>query len=251
MKINAIIVEDEQDNIDILNHFINSYCPSVKIIDIAMSVTSAKELISTSDIQLIFLDIMLEDGTGFELLDLIKKKNTQVIFITAFNKFAVKAFKYSAIDYLLKPLQIEELVTAVNKVEKRLTDHSMKDQLDILMNNLIPKKKEDDFIAIPMVSKIEFIKTKNITYIEADGKYSTFKMENNDKIVSSKNIGEYEKTLNDNPHFFRVHNTFVVNLNFVSSIGKVDGLYCIMENGENIPISRRKKEDLFARLSVK
>lgn len=253
MKIKTLIVEDEQDNVDVLNHFLKSYCKQIEVVDSASSVKEAKAIIIQETIDLILLDIMLEDGTGFDLLELIKNEGIPVIFITAYNDFAIKAFKYSAVDYLLKPIQIEELVAAITKVEKQLGADNVKNQMQILMNHLAPdsQEKDDDFIAIPMVEKIEFIKIDTISHLQADGKYSTFVLESGKSVVSSKNIGEYEKLLENNNSFIRVHNTFIVNLNFVSSISKVDGLFCVMKNKTNIPISRRKKEDLFVRLKIK
>lgn len=255
MAIKAIIVEDEQNNVEIIKHFVQSYCKQVEILGESGTVSGAQELVKEHQPDLIFLDIKLEEGTGFDLLEIIQEKSIQVIFITAYNEFAVKAFKYSAVDYLLKPLQIDQLVEAVNQAESRMSSNSVSNQMKILMNQLSGAneltKSEDDFIAIPMAEKIEFLKINEITSIQAEGKYSIFKMADGETIVSSKNIGEYEKTLSDNSLFFRVHNTYLVNLNYISSISKVDGLFCIMKSKETIPISRRKKDDLMVRLKIK
>ncbi len=252
-QLKAIIVEDEQDNVDVLKHFLSSYCKQISLRGVAEDVQSALALISQHEIDLIFLDIMLAKGTGFDLLDNIKNKEIQVIFITAYNNYAINAFKYSAVDYLLKPLQIEELIASVEKAEQRIKQGAMKNQIEILMNKLHPEKSsnKDEFIAIPTVEKIEFIEIKNINHIEADGTYTSFYLNDEKPVVSSKNLGEYDKMLADNNSFFRVHHKYIVNLRFVKSISKSDGVYCEMESGKLIPISRRRKDDLFKRLKLK
>lgn len=254
MNLKTIIVEDEQENVDVLKHFLATYCSQVDVLETASSVSEAYRKITENQIDLIFLDIMLEEGTGFELLQLIKNKNIPVIFTTAYSEHALKAFKFSAVDYLLKPIQIDELVNAVEKVKQKFDKNQLESQLKILLSELAPQGKSnqdnDEFIAISMSDKIEFIKKNDILFLEADGKYTNFYLLGDKKIVSSKNLGEFEKLLSENDLFFRVHNTFIVNLNFIQKIEKTDGLVCIMTNKISIPISRRKKDDLFNRLKL-
>ena len=249
----AIIVEDEMHNVAVLKHFLKKYCSQVEILGEATSVNTAFELVNNTKPDLIFLDIMLAQGTGFDLLGLIKDKEIQVIFITAYNNFALQAIKYSAIDYLLKPLQIEELEIAVEKAEKRLKTNTAKKQLEILIKKIAPKNKKDDdnYLAISMTNKVEFIKIEDIIYIKADGKYSSFTIKNAEEVISSKNLGEYEKIFSDNNNFIRIHHSYIINTAHLERIQKENGLFCEMKNKEILPISRRKKEDLYKHLGLK
>lgn len=249
MNINAVIIEDEQSNVDILIHFLKTYCPQVTILGNAGAIPSAISLISSTKPDLIFLDVMLEDGTGFDLLDQIRPYIKNLIFITAYDDYALKAFRYSAIDYLLKPIQIDELIEAVKRVETKENEFPFQGKIDALLQQFSAQKSEEETIAISMVDKIEFIHTKDIVFLEADGKYSVFILENGKKLISSKNIGEYEKNLPVNK-FCRVHHGYLINTQQISSINKTDGLFCQMKNGAQIPISRRKKEELFAKLKI-
>lgn len=254
MHITTIIIEDEIENVNILKHFLNSYCSEIEVIDTASTVKEAYKKITKNNIDLIFLDIMLEDGTGFELLELIKNKNIPVIFTTAYSEHALKAFKYSAVDYLLKPIKIDELVNAVEKVKIKHNKNNLEEQLKTLIQELKESDKQiknnDDFIAISMHNKIELIKKTNIVFLEADGKYCNFILLDNKKTISSKNLGEYEKLLFNDNSFFRVHNAYIVNLNQIKQVDKIDGYFCIMENEIKIPVSRRKKDDLLFRLKL-
>lgn len=238
------IIEDEQHGVDILSHFLKSYCPTVEIIGTAGDIETARELIDNSDLDLIFLDIMLTDGTGFELLDLIQKRPTMhVVFVTAYNDYAIKAFKYSALDYILKPIKISEVVAAVEKLSQQKSIAQLEDQLAILKNELNSNTEREKVIAISMVDKIEVIQLSDLLFIEADGKYSKFHLHSGKSVLSSKNIGEYEKHLADEkgtPIFMRVHHSYLVNLNFVLSLITKNGAFCQMPNDNLVPISRRR-----------
>lgn len=246
MSIKAIIIEDEKNNVELLKHFIVEYCDDVKVQGTAARASDGIELIRAVRPQIIFLDIMLEQGTGFDILDEVKELNAHVIFITAFNEHAIRAFKYSAIDYLMKPLQIDQLVEAVDRAKKLLNDEGNRAQLEILISELKQEIGGNDTIAISMIDRVEIISLNSILYIEADGKYSSFHLADEKRIVSSKNLGEYEKLLaQENNHLVRIHNSFIVNSRMIESIKKgEDGIYCILSDGSEIPVSRRKRDRL-------
>jgi len=246
MPIKAVIIEDEKNNVELLKHFVVEYCDDVQIVGIAGRVDKGVELIQTTDPQIIFLDIMLEKGTGFDVLDRIKGSNARIIFITAYNEHAIRAFKYSAIDYLMKPVQIDDLVDAVDRAKALIEDENRRAQLEILLAELKEEKGHNTTLAISMIDRIELVKLNTILCIEADGKYSSFKTDEKKRIVSSKNLGEYEKLLvSDDNQFVRVHNSFVVNTQRIDSIKKgKEGIFCVLDDGTEIPVSRRKRDKL-------
>ncbi|MFD0861660.1 LytR/AlgR family response regulator transcription factor [Sungkyunkwania multivorans] len=251
-KIKAIVIDDEVNNVDLLVHFLEKYCPIVEIIGKATTSREGKVLIEELQPQLIFLDIMLDEGTGFELLEDVTFTKSKVIFVTAFDEFAIKAFKFSAIDYVLKPIEIEELVLAVNKAHEqiKLSLFTEKEQLNMLSNSINKNRLPLNFIAIPSVDKIDFVKTNEIVFCNSEGRYTTFHLISGKEIVATKNLGEYEQTLDKNI-FFRIHNSYIVNLTHVLNINKSGGNYCELVTGESIPIAKRRQDQLHRFLKIK
>lgn len=265
MELEAIIIDDEINNVKLLQHFIENYCPTVKVLGFATTSIDAINLINSLKPGLIFLDIILDEGTGFDVLEKVKDFNANIIFVTAFNDYAIKAFKYNAVDYILKPIEIEELILAVHKVQNNILkkDFFSKDQLKVLtevleldvgtvkqeINSIIDVNERNDLeeyptiIAIPSIKKIDLISIDIIEFIEADGKYSIFHLTNKNIMVASRNIGEYLKILNPNI-FFRIHHKYIVNMNAIKNVHKTDGYYCELYSGDSIPIAKRKL-DLF------
>lgn len=252
LKVNAIVIDDEINNVDLLVHFITKYCPQVNIIAQATTKTEGIALINKLKPQLIFLDIMLDEGTGFDLLETIEVTNVKVIFVTAFDEYAVKAFKFNAVDYLLKPIEIDELVFAVNKsiadIEKE--QYTEPKQLQNLYKSVTNNNLPLNLIAVPSTDKIDFIKIEDIIYLKSEGRYTIFNLKNNKQLVATKNLGEYENMLNANV-FFRIHNSYLINLTKVTSINKVGGNYCVMENSEQLPIAKRRQDKLHRFLKIK
>ncbi|WP_430405238.1 LytR/AlgR family response regulator transcription factor [Fluviicola sp.] len=247
MKLKTVILEDEADNGFLLKHFLIKYCPDIEILNVLENVNEAIDFINKHSPDLLILDIMLENGTAFDVLDKLTISNYQVVFTTAHDDFAIKAFKYNAIDYLLKPIQIDVLLDAIDRVRKRIVDDNYYSRIDALKK--LHANNNTELIAIPTGDKIEFIKSKDILFIKSDGKYSEFHTINNSFIVSSRNLGEYESYL-DSSIFFRCHNSFIVNLSFVKSIDKVNGFFFEINQGIKIPISRRKKNELQERFNL-
>jgi len=241
--IQTILIDDESKGRKILSNFLHKYCPNVNIIGEADGVQTGKDLIDTLQPDLVFLDIEMKDGTGFDLLEKFTQFSFGVIFVTAHNEYALKAFKYSAIDYLLKPVLPDELITSVNKfeAEKDLKNLSYK------LENLIKNRTELKRLALPTSSGVELLKIEDIIYCEASGNYTIFHNIKNKEITVSKTIKEYERML-INSNFFRIHQSYLVNLSFVSKYNKNDGGFVILTNTKKLPVSRRNKQAFLDRI---
>lgn len=251
-KITAVVVDDELNSVKLLVHFIEKYCPNIIIVGEAYTKDDAVVLINKTKPKLLFLDIRLDIGTSFDLLNELTYKEAKFIFVTAYNEYAIKAFKYNAVDYILKPLDIEELITAVNKVFKDVEKniYTNKEQLRYLHNSMLIRREEFEFLAIPTINKIEFIKICDVIYLKSDGRYTLIYLVNGKKMIASKNLGEYEMILNP-AFFFRIHRSYIVNLNFISNIFKNDGYYCEMSNKEKLPVAKRRIEYLLKFINAK
>lgn len=236
----TIIVDDESDAVKFIESIIAEYCPNIEIVGTANSAREGVKLINEKEPDLVFLDVEMPHGSGFDLLSNFPQKNFDVIFITAFNHYAIKAIKFSAVDYILKPININEFVEAVKKVEAaRQKNKTSNFSLDALLENLrssMPSK-----LAIPTSDGMEYLNTNEIIRVEADRSYSWFYLTENRKYLVSRNLKEYQELLSDR-NFFRTHNSHLINLEFVKKYVRQEGGYVLMTNGSNVPISRSKKE---------
>ena len=236
----AVIIENEEDAISLLATLIDEYLPHIKIVGTGGTVKEGIAIIKDQKPDLIFLDISLDDGDGFEILDHLESNYFNVIFTTAYDEYAIKAFKYNAVDYLLKPFSIEDLINAVNKVseieEKELlvkrVKHLIK-HLQGISSGKIPFHTSDG---------ISIYHIKHIVRIEADRSYCFLHTDEGKKIMLSRPMKEISEILPENI-FFKVHKSHIINLNFVSQYIKEDGGRVMMNNGDHVPVSRRRKED--------
>lgn len=251
-SVTAVVIDDERANVNLLVQLLEKFCPLINVIGQATSKADAIALIDELLPQLIFLDIQLDIGTGFDVLKEASHQESRVIFVTSFDEYAIQAFKYNAVDYVLKPVGVEELVLAVNKACKEIDREQYTDRqkLDDVSNSVMQADKQFDFIAIPSLDKIEFVKLDDIIYFESDGRYTTLYLTNKETIVACKNIGEYEKIL-DEQVFFRIHHSYLVNLTHALNINKSAGNYCEMINGKSLPVSRRRQDLLLKHLKIK
>jgi len=238
----TVIVDDEQDAVNFIESIANEYCPSIKIIGKAYSAIEGVEVITKLKPDLVFLDVEMPHGSGFDLLAGFPEKEFDVIFITAFNHYAIRAIKFSAVDYILKPININEFIEAVKRVEEsRKEKTGSNHNFNTLFENLqtaLPSK-----LAIPTSSGMEYLNTREIIRIEADRSYSWFFMGDEKKHLVSRNLKEYQELLSDR-NFFRTHNSHLINLEHVKKYIRHEGGYIEMTDGSNVPISRGKK-DLF------
>jgi two-component system, LytTR family, response regulator len=239
-KLRTIIIDDEHDAVNFIHSIIDEYCPGLEVIGKSHNVLDGIKLIKSSEPDLIFLDVEMPHGSGFDLLAQFPEKTFDVIFITAFNHYAIKAIKFSAVDYILKPININEFIIAVEKViEKRSSSlHSNNNYLALIENlkSSFPFK-----LAIPTSDGMEYLSTKDIIRIEADRSYCWFYLVNKRKVLVSRNLKEFQELLNDR-NFFRPHNSHLINLEHVRKYIRSEGGAIEMMDGSQVPISRTKKE---------
>jgi two-component system LytT family response regulator len=236
----TIIIDDEISGRNILKNFVSKYCPEkIEIIAEADSVKTGINQITIHNPDLVLLDVQMQDGTGFDLLELLPNISFKVIFITSYDKFAIRAFKYSAIDYILKPVDPDLLVAAINRIADKNVMLDIDKKLDVLISN----KNNIEKIALPATDGIRFLKINEIIRCESDSNYTTFFTINKEKIVVSKTLKEYEVLLSS-MKFYRIHKSHLVNLRYISKYVPGEGGYVIMEDKTEVEVSRRKKEGL-------
>ena len=240
-KIKALIVDDEELARKNLAYLIKDYCPQVELVGEAEDISKAKTLLKSNDVDLVLLDIEMPNGSGFDLLESINGSlNFQVVFVTAYHEYALRAFKYSAVDYILKPINPEELKQAIDKIKPGKVTQS-KEQLDNLMENLQSKGEVMNKIALPSMEGLQFINLDDIVYCESQDNYTKFFLVDGQRIMVSKTIKHFEELLNPS-QFFRVHRSNIVNLKYIEKYVKGEGGYIVMKQGARIPVSRRRKE---------
>ncbi|MEM9052651.1 MAG: LytTR family DNA-binding domain-containing protein [Bacteroidota bacterium] len=236
----ALIVDDEKFCRDNLKILLSDYCPEVEEIKLASNADEARTSIATSKPDILFLDVMMPSENGFDLLQSLDKKPKSIVFTTAYNEYALQAIKAEAIDYLEKPINIDDLQNAVNKASKRTTDISSTDEIVKQVLKEIQKKSDVERIAIPMREGFELIPIKDIVHLEASESYTMIYLSDGKRIVSSKNIKVYEGKL-DSTIFFRTHKSHIINVkHHLVRFSRIDGNSAVMTNGKHVPISRRK-----------
>lgn len=241
----AIIIDDEASGAGALNIMLGKYCPQVKVLGIANSADQAEKMIHENNPDLIFLDVEMPHADGFQLLGRFKKINFDVIFTTAYNEYAIRAIKHNALDYLLKPIDKEELIAAVKKYEaKKESGQSDFIKVENLLASLAQTQKLQK-LPVPTVEEILYIDMDNIVRFEADSNYTVIYLKMGKKITSSKTLKEYELMLAGQP-FFRVHKTHCINLTEITKYIKGDGGFVVMTDGATIEVSRQKKAELLA-----
>ncbi len=246
--ISAIIVDDEQKGRESLKLLINEYCPKVEILTLCSNVSDAYNSIIKMNPDLVFLDIQMKDETGFDLLKKFDKVNFEVIITTAHSNYAITAIKYSAIDYLLKPIDVVELQDAVARVDEKRNTPDLLQRLGNLIENVKVSSVEEYKLAIPSSDGLMFIKATDIVYCEAEGNYTTFNLKNGKKYIVSKTLKEYENILNYH-QFFRIHHSYLVNLKEIVKYTRGEGGFVTMSNAINLDVSKRKKESFLERIS--
>jgi len=238
----TIIIDDEAHILQAVEKLVNQYCPNVKIVAKADSVKSGFKTIKKYHPDLVLLDIKMEDGTGFDLLKQLEPVDFKVIFITAYDQYAIKAFKFSALDYLLKPCDADDLILAVNKAEK-LVMKEMNTQLDTLADNIQTEDSSKKKIILKTFDNIHLMKISDIIYCESDINYTNFYLLNGNKIIVSVTLKEYDEMLSEYG-FFRVHKSFLINLSHINRFDKSEGGYIVLSNDNRVPVASRKREQL-------
>lgn len=237
----AIIVDDEKNSCETLKVLLHDFCEGVSVRATCQTIADAVIAIAKHKPDVVFLDINMKGENGFDLLEKIKPINFEIVFATAYSEYAIKAFKFSAIDYLLKPIDIEELKSAVSKVSKR-KEIDANDRYDQLLQNLKPQNSKNYKLALPTATGLTFVKIADIIYCEADSNYTTFFLQDEKKIIVSQTLKEYEELLT--PHrFFRIHHSYLVNLDFIKQYVRGDGGQVILMNDTALDVAKRRKDE--------
>lgn len=244
----TLIIEDEEKSRDMLAGIIQKNCPQLNIVGLAKNVKEGVEMVHSLKPELVFLDISMPDGSGFDLLEKVQDQKFELIFATASDQHAIRAIKFSACDYLLKPIDIDELKAAVEKAFKRKNIPPNMENLQFLIQQL--KRADDNFqkITLPTGNAFEIVNIKDIIRCEADTSYTHFFLSDGRKLMVSAGLKHYEELLPEKD-FIRVHHHHLINMNHVVRFLKTDGGYAVMSDGTNIEISRRKKDAFLERLS--
>ena len=242
--ITALLVDDEKKNIDCLKKLLSEYCPAVQVIGSATSVEGALSFFKKQRPQLVFLDVEMPNGSGFDLLRQVDKIDFKIIFVTAHSHYAIKAIKFSAVDYLLKPVDTDDLIEAVRKASEE-SNYNHDEHYRGLLNNL--NNINTYKLAIPIKDGFAFLAPDEIIRLQADGTY-THIYTNGEKYTGTKNIKEYEQLLADQ-NFFRSHNSHLINLKHVKKFSRLDGYFVHMSDSSVAEISRRKKEEFIEMMS--
>lgn len=241
--IKAIIIEDEKMSRETLKRLLDKYCPVVEVVAEADGYRKGLEEIRKHRPDVIFLDIQMPDGSGFRLLEEMEVIDFEIIFTTAFDQFAIKAIKYSALDYLLKPIIPQELVEAVERVEKKKAENQKRKAAEINPETSAVQEEKRQKIVLSTAEMIHVISVDDIVRCESDNYYTYFHFVDGRKLLVSKTLKENEELLSQY-NFIRPHKSHLVNIKFIKSYIRHEGGYILMNDGTQIPVSRRKKDKI-------
>jgi|SRR5450432_1252448 len=236
----AILIDDELNSLQNLQFKIQEYCPIIKIVAQTQNPEEAIQFIRQYKPDVIFLDIEMPKMSGFKMLEQVDDIDFEIIFITAYNHYAINAIRISAFDYLVKPVAIEELQSTIDRLSQS-TVIKTRERADTLLKNLANPKSQDDQIAIPTTDGLEFIQIKQIIRIESSSNYSKLFLQEGPQLLVTRQLKDFEELLSDY-RFYRVHHSHLINLNYIAKYIRGDGGQIILRNGDIIDVSRRKKE---------
>lgn len=245
----VLIIDDESKARSLLHTIISEYCLEIEIIFQAENLLKGIEIIKKEPINILFLDIEMPNHTGLQLFDFlnIEEVNFEIIFTTAYSDYAIQAFEFSAIDYLLKPLRPNKVKEAVEKAKKSLEQNQLQQRLTELKQALSSEKFNK--LALPVEDGVLFVKLEDIYFCEADGMYSKFYLKNNKKLLISKPLKYFTDLLDNKEMFYKPHRSYLVNLQYLQKLVKKEGTYLEMENNFLVPVSKEKREELMKIIS--
>lgn len=246
-SIRAIIIDDEEGARESLANILKDYFENVEVVGKANSAKTGIRLINEQQPDLVFLDIEMPKGNAFDLLAQFENIDFDIIFITAYDQYAIKAIKFSALDYLLKPIDIDELKAAIEKFSDKAHKRTSNQRFQALLQNLNAESKKK--VAIPDSEGLIFVNLDDIIRCESDGNYTHIILSNRKKILASRTLGEYEEMFSDE-NFSRVHRSHLINLNHIEKYLRGEGGYAVMSDGSQVEISRRKRADFLEKLSL-
>lgn len=246
--IRAVIIDDEINNQELISNLLKSYADNVHVVGLAGSVEKAYKVILEQNPDLIFLDIQMPDGTGFDLLKKFDKINFKIIFVTAHQEFAIEAFKYSALDYILKPLAPANLLASVKKMEDTISSEELNLKLKTLLNNIAEPIKNKKKIVLKTMERIYSVDLDDIIRFESDGGYTKVYLLDGKRIMVSKTMKEFDDLLLE-AGFLRVHHSHLINMNHLFCFEKTEG-HVVMKDDSIVPVSNRKKDHLMELLNM-
>lgn len=241
--IHCVIIDDETNCIEMLEWLLKTYCPDVVIDEMCNSGTKGIEAINKHKPDVVFLDIEMPKMNGFDMLEKFDKLFFDVVFTTAYDKFAIKAFKYSALNYLLKPIDPDDLKETIKRLAEKKSSPS-KDQMSLLLQNIKNFQQPVSRIALTTHDGMIFVHTTDIMYCQAESNYTNIKLTNGNKLLVAKTLKDIDETLSGKD-FYRIHNSFLINLNQIKKFVRGDGGYVVMKDDEQITIARARREDFF------
>lgn len=249
MKLTAVIVEDEIKTRTVFKKLLNINCPEIEIIGEAGNINDGYNLIIQKNPQVVFLDIEMPGGNGFELFAKFETIFFETVFVSSYGHFAFRALRLSALDYLLKPVMIEDLVTLVDRIKKAIDLRESALKYKALQQNLTHPEEEKK-ILLRSHTKSELVNLKDIRYLSSDQNYTTFHLQGVERLVISKTLKEFEETLcdHDKSSFFRIHKTFIVNLDYVKEIERGEESFVVLNDKTRLEVSRRKKTLLIEKI---
>ena len=245
--INTVLIDDEIDSNRILQTLLENYCPRVRVVGTADGVDTASRLFREVKPELVFMDIEMTEGNAFDLLNRLQPIQFHIIFVTAFDNHAVRAFRYNAIDYLLKPVNIKELCAAVDKIPGKYVESNVLERVQNMLENIRGVDPVERKMAVPTVNGLSFISLRDIIRLEASGSYTAIYLQDKTKISATIPIKEYEEMLPETL-FFRIHHSHIINLNKIKSYQKGRGGYVTMDDDSFIEVASRRRESFMQRL---
>jgi len=243
--IRTVLIDDEIDSIRVLQRLLEGYCPEVSIVGKADGVEMGVHVIQSTKPDLVFLDIEMTHGNAFDLLNQLQPVEFQVIFVTAFDNYAIRAFKYSAVDYLLKPIDIDDLRASLGRVLQRVQGKTFVDQMETLLYNVETFQLTQQKMAVPTLTGLVFIPIKDIMRFEAKGSYTIVYLASKKNITCARSLKEMEEHLTAQ-NFVRVHNSWIINTRYLKKYYRGKNSYMEMEDGSTVAISLRKKSDILS-----
>jgi two-component system LytT family response regulator len=241
----TLIIDDELECRRASRLIAEKYCPEMQIVGEADGVESGITAIHNLNPELVLLDVQMQDGTGFDLISRFSIVSFKIIFITSFDQFALKAFRYSALDYLLKPIEPELFIRAFYKAREQNLINTVKQQVELHLSTAKMKQR----LALPTIEGLEIINIENIIYCESDSNYTNFYLNNKSKFMVSKTMKEYEDLFPEDS-FVRIHKSYIVNLHYITKYVRGDGGDIILSNGTTLPVARLRKEKLIEKLRL-
>lgn len=245
----AVIIDDEPNNIELLTTLIERFAPQLEVAGTATGVGEGYKLLCKTMPALVFLDVEMKDGTGFDLLKLVPQMPLRVIFVTAHENYAVQAFHYSAVDYLLKPVSPSDLLAAIRKAELAVSQEELMIQMNTLLSNMNEPDEKSKKIVLKTMERVYITTADDIVRLESDGNYTTVHLSDGSRVLVSKLLKYFELTLKDRHNFFRTHQSHIINLDYFFCYEKAESAV-VLKDKTNVPLAVRKKEQLFRLLDL-